>query len=61
MSEEFGILEDTQYGRTVTICVDEHEQNTIWNMHTEYGKWRYRTIRTDFQWSRCFIRSYFFL
>lgn len=38
MSEELGILEDNQYGRKVTICDDEHEQNTIWNMYTEYGR-----------------------
>jgi len=38
MSEEFGILEDTQYGRTITICVDEHQQNSIWIMYTEHGR-----------------------
>lgn len=38
MSEEFGILEDTQYIRKVTICIDEHEQNSIWNTYTEHGR-----------------------
>jgi len=38
MSEELGILEDTSYGRTITICVDEHEQNSIWNMYSDHGR-----------------------